>query len=399
MRRLALALVSVVVLAAACSQDDVKAGEAIVSVDENSRVLVGERGQGLREIEGSRTVHTGAQVKVLEGTASITLEDGALLEVREGTELTLGTPVVLDAADVLVTAGKAPVKVSAAGSEVTVDGVARVTRDLAVAAATYRGTVTMHSAARVLRVPALRQGEIPSLGVLPNRPDPLRYNTADPWDRRFLGTAMDLGDQLESRSRGFTSSLRQGEGRTPGFYRLLIPALENEAAFDDESILEGRDPGEALVGAAIAVSGKRGTFADRWATVFAFKDQGASWGLVAMDQGVTDSDALVTTVDSAIGSQEAARRLAFVAPPVVPAAAPPPVVPETPLTAPTPTSPTPRAPTPVTPTPTPPATQPPLISLPDLPTLIPAPDTTEPGILTPLLDTVTGLLDGLLAPT
>lgn len=400
MRRLALAMVSMVVVlaAGACSKDAVKAGEAIVSVQDGSRVLVGERGEGLRAVEGRRTVHAGAQVKVLEGSASIALEDGAQLEVRDDTELRLGSPVALEAGDLLVSAKKAAVRISAAGSDVTVAGVARVTRDLAVSAATYQGTVTMHSAARTLQVPALRQGEIPSLGVLPTEPEPLRYNSADPWDRRFLGMAIDLGDQLESRSRGFTSSLRAGEGRTPGFYRLLIPALETEPAFDDDTLLVGRDPGETLVGAAIAVSGKAGSFADRWKAVFAFKDQGASWGLVALDQNVTDGTALVDSVDTAINSKKAAEALVFgQTAPVVPAATPVATVPETPAAPTTPVPPTPRTPAPTQPAPTTPTTQP-LIKLPELPTLIPAPDANEPGILTPLLDTVTGLLDGLLAP-
>ena len=401
MRRLAIVLASAVVIAGAgCSQDSVRSGQAVVEIAEGSRVLIGEGSQGLKPVEGRRTVQLGAQVKVLAGSATVELEDGARLEVREGSEVRLGSPIVLDAEDLLVTAGKSAVRVSAGGSEVTVSGVARVTRDLAVSAAAYRGSVTMHSAARTLEVPALRQAEVPSLGVLPLHPEPLRYNTADPWDRRFLGTAMDLTDQLESRSHGFTSSLRPGEGQTPGFYRLLIPALEEEPAFDDDALREGRDPGETLVGAAIAVTGKQGTFVERWTRVFTFKDEGATWGLVALDQQVSDPGALVETVDVAIGSKPAAESFAFI---LQPTAAPPVVVtpvapvPETP--APAPVAPAPRAPAPAQPAPvTPPAAQPPLITLPELPTLIPAPTADQPGILTPLLDTVTGLLDGLLAP-
>lgn len=394
MRRLAAAVIGVILIAgAACSNDDVRDGEAVVTIEPGSRVLIGERDQGLRTVEGRRTVRLGAQVKVLAGSASIALGDGGRLEVRKGSEIDIGSPVSLVADDLLVTSGNQPLKVAVAGSQVVVDGVARLTRDLAVSAAAYRGSATMRSAARSLKVPALRQAEVPSLGVLPAAPEPLDYDTADAWDRRFLGVAMELGEQLESRSKGFTNQLPHGEGTTPGFYRVLLPALENEPAFSEDLVSATRDPGDTLVGAAITVNGKLGTFAERWANVFAFKAQGASWGLVALDQQVNDADGLVRTVDLAIGSQS----FAFAPTPAVavPAAQPG----SAPRVAPTP-EPTPPARTPA-PMPAPPATPaagpPPLLRLPELPELIPPPDPNNPGLLAPLLDVVTDTLSGLLA--
>lgn len=394
MRRLAGAVIGVILVAGAgCSSDDVRAGEAVVTIEPGSRVLIGERDQGLRTVEGRRTVHLGAQVKVLAGSASIALGDGSRLDVRKGSELEIGSPVSLVADDLLVTSGSQPLKVAVAGSQVVVDGVARLTRDLAVSAATYRGSVTMRSAARSLKVPALRQAEVPSLGVLPAAPEPLDYDTADAWDRRFLGVAMELGEQLESRSNGFTNQLPDGAGTTPGFYRVLLPALENEPAFTGDLVSDTRDPGETLVGAAITVNGKVGTFAERWANVFGFKAQGASWGLVALDQQVNDADGLVQTVDLAIGSQS----FAFAPTPAVSSPAAPPA--SAPQVAPTPEPTTPArtsAPTPAAPA-TPAAGPPPLLTLPKLPELIPPPDPNNPGLLAPLLDVVTDALSGLLS--
>lgn len=397
MRHVAAALVAAILIAGAgCSSDGVRAGEAVVDVAPGSRVLIGERGQGLHEAEGRRTVGAGTEVKVLAGTASIALDDGARLDVRKGSELTLSAPLSLVADDLLVTSGRRPVTVAVGGSEVSVDGVARVRRDLAVSAATYRGSVTIRSAARSLVVPALRQAEVPSLGVLPARAEPLDHRRADAWDRRFLGVAIELGEQLQSRSRGFTSQLPPGAGFTPGFYRILLPALESEAGFGEDLLPTTRDPGDTLVGAAIAVSGRLGTFAERWGGVFGFRAEGASWGLVALDQRVNDADGLVSVVDLAIGNQSFAFAPSVVsvaavdvpADPIPAAAAPEPVVPpETPVV----------PPAVVAPPATPAAGTPPLITLPALPELIPPPDPSNPGILAPLLDVVTDTLSGLLS--
>ncbi|MGI8685618.1 MAG: hypothetical protein ACR2MO_11130 [Acidimicrobiales bacterium] len=396
MRHLAGAVVvAILALGAGCSGNQMRAGEAVVDIEPGSRVLIGERDQGLRAAEGRRTVHLGAQVKVLSGSAAIALGDGGRVDVRTGSEIEFGSPLSLVADDLLVTSGNTPLKVDVAGSVVTVDGVARLTRDLAVSAASYRGSLTVRSAARSLKVPALRQADVPSLGVLPAEAEPLRYDTADAWDRRYLAQAIDLGEQLESRGKGFTNQLPPGSGSTPGFYRVLLPALENEPAFVADLIPADGDPGDTLIGAAITVSGKLGTFAERWANVFRFRSAGATWGLVALDQQVNDADALVRTVDLAIGGQAFAFAPAPTVPSAVNQATPPPAaVPATPPPA-TPT----RAPaTPAAPPPAAtPAAEPELITLPELPQLIPPPDPNAPGLLSPLLNVVTDTLSGLLS--
>jgi len=387
-------VVVILALGAGCSGSKVRSGQAVVDIEKGSRVLIAERGQNLRAAQGRRTVHLGAQVKVLAGSAAVTLAGGAHLDVRSGSEIELGSPLSLVAEDLLVTSGDKPVNVAVAGSQVTVDGVARLTRDLAVSVGTYRGNVSLRSAAHVLQVPALRQAEVPSLGVLPAMPAPLDYESTDVWDRRFLGTAIELGEELESRSKGFTNQLRAGSGTTPGFYRILLPALETEPAFGEDLIAGAGTPGDTLVGAAITVSGRLGTFSERWANVFGFKAAGATWGLVALDQQVNDADALVRTVDVAIGSQAFAFAPTRVVPAPAAAVVPPPAGAPS---APAPVGPS-RAPVPINPAPpSTPAAAPPLITLPKLPELIPPPDPNEPGLLSPLLDVVTETLGGLLS--
>jgi hypothetical protein len=398
MRRLvgALVAVAIAVAGASCTDDKVKANQASVNVDSGSRVLVAERGDRLRLATGQVTLHLGARVEVLEGSASISLHDGSSLEVRDGSKIELGTPLVLKAQDLLVTSGNAPLEVSAADSRFKVEGVAKLSRDLAAAARSYRGNVQVTSAGRSVTVPALRQVEVASLGALPDTPEALGYDAADSWDRRFLGAAIELGEELEAKSEGFARSLRPGEGRTPGFYRLLLPPLEDEEAFGEEMLAdESFDPGDLLVGATIVVSGRLGTFAERWASVFAFKDQGAKWGLVALDQQVNDLQAIVATVDTAIGKQQFQfTEPVQVAAPVAPAAAPaaPVETPAAPAPA-SPPAPRPSNPAPASTAPRTPTAEP-LLSVPQLVQPDPLPPTE--GLLTPLLTVVTTTLDGLL---
>jgi hypothetical protein len=178
------------------------------------------------------------------------------------------------------------------------------------------------SAGRDLVVPALRQASVPAPGLVPAAATPLDYRADNPWDRRYLGDAIDLGDELQARSDGFTNQLQPGEGHTAGFYRQLLPALENEPAFTQALLQPDMLPGDTLIGAAITVEGKDGSFLDRWQSVFAFHDQGARWGLVALDQHVT-RDPLLSTVDDALGRRPGAATTAVVAAPAPGGVAPP----------------------------------------------------------------------------
>lgn len=397
-RLLAAAVVAAVVAAVAgCSDDGVGAGEAAVDIAEGSRVLIAEPGAELALAEGRESVRFGAEVKVLAGSATVSLAGGGRLEVRDGTELTIGSPVSLVAGDLLVTSGGAPVEVEAADSGFTVEGVAQLSRDLAVSASSYRGSVTLRSAARVLRIPSLREAAVASLGVVPAAPRPLTYDPTDSWDRRFLAEAIELGDQLEAKSRGFTESVGRDQGRTAGFYRVLLPSLEGEPQFDESLLRPGLPPGETLVGATIALHGSLGSFADRWAAVFDFRGQDAPWGLVALDQQVDDPSGVVETVNLAIGRQGFA--FAPARPPGAPPAAAPPPAPSRPPVASTPPPP-PRT------SPPPPTTAPPtrpggpsVITVPTLPPLIPPSDPEDPGsggLLAPLVNVVGATLEGLL---
>ena len=62
---------------------------------------------------------------------------------------------------------------------------------------------------------------IAARGLLPDQLAPLRYDPVhtDPWDRRFLGSAIDLGEELDHLRDGFDRNLGPNQGHTPACAR------------------------------------------------------------------------------------------------------------------------------------------------------------------------------------
>lgn len=287
------------------------AGIAAVFRDDEELPTAGARihldGSAHRLADGEReplsdgdVLQPGDEIEVTGGTATFELAEGGAVEARAGdddisdTRLRMGAPVRLLAGDALAT-GPAGVAIEADGTRITLqsgstDGAARIRRDLAVTTATYAGTTEVDSAGQRRDIPALRQLSVSSVGRPAAEADPLQYDPADPWDLRFLGEAIDLTRQLDSLARSFSA---QGIARTNASdYESLLPRLADEAAFDASYLDPNRSTGDTLVGAAIAVLGGRGSFAERWEQIFDFRDDGAAWGLVALDQDVSDGAVL-----------------------------------------------------------------------------------------------------------
>ncbi|MGH9163960.1 MAG: hypothetical protein ACRDZW_00385, partial [Acidimicrobiales bacterium] len=316
MKRAALLVACLALLGvgAGCTREPRLAGDtARLTLADGARAEAGERGRDLRAVKGVTVFHDGARVRLLGGEADLALAGGAMLGLRQGSEIVVGRrPTLVSGMVLVVPSDPTPLVIRAGDATVTALGPARVERDLAVSAASYRSGLRMASAGRRLLVPALRQATVASLGEVPADPEPLDYDDGNAWDRRYLGAAVQLGSELEARSRGFSASLRRGAGHTPGFYRLLLPALESEPGFDTVALPEEQPPGETLVGTTLALAGRRGSFATRYSEVFAFRAEGANWGLVALDQGVDQAPVpVVETVDVAIGRAP----LAFAPPP------------------------------------------------------------------------------------
>jgi hypothetical protein len=403
MRRFAL-LVSVLVFGAflaGCTGRALGPGEGRLSA--SGRAQVATPGHRWASVSGTRTLHAGDRVRVLRGDAKIDLSKGRTLELRQGSSVQVQQVPAVLSGDVLATARDVSVSVSAAGTKARVaQGATHVSRSLAVVVASYSGTTHVDSAGREIDVPALRQAGVPAPGLIPAKPVPLAYDVHNPWDRRFLGDAIELGEELAARSQGFTAQLAPDEGHTAGFYRQLLPDLDTERSFDQSLVDPAAAPGETLVGAAIAVEGRRGGFVHRWQSVFEFRAEGARWGLVALDQRVSRAP-LLSSIDQALGRAAPPTRSTQVAAPAPPVA-PIPSVPGTAAAAPSASGGTaPRQGNGSSGGGAPPTTQPPPGLLP-LPTPPPttAPPPEQPGPVAGLLGGVTGavgdLLGGLLSP-
>lgn len=304
MRRFATlaAGLALVGFSAGCSSHTLHAGEARLDLSRGSAALVGEQGRQLARTTSGRTLHRGARIKVLQGSALVHLPGGASIELRPASELHLDARPTLIAGDALATSGpKGPLTVDASEGSAQVTGVGRLTQVLGLDVEAYRGNTTIDSAGRSLPVKAPRHASVAAIGVLPATADPIAYDEHDAWDQRFLADAIDLGRRLSEPARAFGQSLRPNEGRTVGFYRQLMPQLDKQPL--DDGLLDavpGRRPEEGLVGAALALASKQGPFAARWRAVFGFRAEGAQWGLVALDQNVTDADGVSKTVTAAL---------------------------------------------------------------------------------------------------
>lgn len=365
-------------------------------LDPAGRVLLSEAGKKASTVSRTRSLRAGDSVEVVEGTARVTLPNGASIELQPRSVLAFSSGPELRAGDLLVTTSGSTGAVRAAGSEVTVTGAARVTLAPSLRVVTYQGTSSVRSGGRGLEVPALRSAEVSTIGLLPGRPSPLVLDRADPWVGRFLREATDKETALESRARGFTTQVSPGDAASASFYSSLLPGLPFPSEFqqDDVDRLGRAQPdapvqaGEVLLGTAIALQGQRGTFNERLAGAAAFRAESATWSLVAVDQQVPSLDALLRLVDAAVNV--APLELALAPPRVAPAAVPA----EPPPARATVTTRAPARPAPTTTTTRPRATR---TTAP--PTPPPPPPPAPPSLLDPLdpvIDPVVDLLSDLL---
>ncbi|MEO5678679.1 MAG: hypothetical protein ABIS47_03325, partial [Acidimicrobiales bacterium] len=297
----------------------------------------------------SRPLVTGDTVEVAEGTAKVTLPGGDVLELRSRSILVLARGPDLRSGSMLVTTSGPARTVRATGSQVDASGATRIDVSLALRVVAYGGRAVVRSGGRTLEVPALREASVPVVGVL-RGPRPLAIDGNDAWDRRLFGDAADREADIESRARGFTGQVAPSNASSVSYYRDLLPGLAGETAFQKEQVERlGRAvvapaeavgasrfrAGDVLLGAAVALQGRRGTFAERLAGATGFRAEGASWALIALDQQVPSIDDLLRLVDGAVNV--APLELAAPGRPVAPAV--PEAPPARPVTAPRPTTP------------------------------------------------------------
>lgn len=268
-------------------------GEARLDVSGTAVVTTAD-GQR-RTVRDDRTdVGPGDEVEVTAGTTRFEMADGVRLEGRagpagdgrEGTTVTMAIAPRLVAGQLLAIAPR-PLEVRAGDTRVMVrpasrdDGVARLDQRIGLAVGSYAGAVTVASAGRDADVPDLRRIDVAAPGAVGDTPQPLRYDPADPWDRRYLADALAIDAQL--------APLLAGAGARADAF-LDADALAAAVGLDSARGLPTRvgeldDGADALVLAAIAAAADGRSVGPAWDAAAAFHADGAPWGLVGLDQG------------------------------------------------------------------------------------------------------------------
>lgn len=293
-RRWMALLLLAAVLASACTRNRGPSDDqARLEVDGSATVTFA--GGGDEVVTDSATLDFGDVVVVDEGTATLELKGGSTYELRAGSlpsKVRVGLPPELLDGDILVADGF-PATVRLDTATLSAQGSLKVSSSEVATA--YAGRSRIAGVGPLDELLGLRQVVLSPTAS----PTPLDYDGSDPWDRRFLGEAMAFGERLEALARGYTANLAGGGGRTVSFFESVIPGLRSEREFGADLLDPDRPPGETLIGAAIAVQGRSGTFRSRWDEIFTFRDAGAAWGLVALDQGVSSAP-LVDTIELAI---------------------------------------------------------------------------------------------------
>lgn len=239
---------------------------------------------------GQHRLEVGEEVRITDGTATLGLPGDRSLELRAGQDASDDSRIEVDAEPTLIdghallVSGEETARLHSGGTEVVLTaGAARIRRSTGVSVAVYEGRAEVSSLGQELEEPvrALRQVSVTGAGVLPRTPSPLVFDRddLDPWDRRFLGPSVELGTQLDRMSRALSSRLDPPSPSDAGYFRAVVPALRGVEGFQPRPTAA---PGETVVGASVALAAD-GDFGEGWSAAWSFRDEGADWGLVALD--------------------------------------------------------------------------------------------------------------------
>jgi hypothetical protein len=201
--------------------------------------------------------------------------------------------------EVLVTGSKTTA-VDAGVASIRGSGALRVARSLASSVRVYRGSAVVSSAGRSVTLGARREASVPALGLVPPRASWITWDRTDAWDTRYLGTIIDLSDQLDAGSRSFASAAGDA---TASDVAGLLPQVPADAW---ASVLSQHPRGEAFVGGAITAAGDAEV---RVTEVLGMRESGAAWGVVAVERAKGDPSRAVDLVYAALGQWAGRSRL------------------------------------------------------------------------------------------
>jgi hypothetical protein len=239
-----------------------------------------------------RTLRANDKVQVLDGRAVLELPDRSKVELRSGSVLTVNGAVQpeisLNDGDLLVESGRGDTVVIDGGTAlIEVAGSSKLRRGVSLAAGVYDGTARVSRNDDGLTIPQYRQAAVVGTGILPPAAEPLTLAAADEWDRRMAGSVMALDEQLRLIAQAFEAEAPPDAG--PDAFKAWMPKAASLPITPE--LLAGRAVGENLIGLTLVALDK-GDFNSRVASIFGFRSEGASWGLVAADRAINPNPVL-----------------------------------------------------------------------------------------------------------
>lgn len=254
-----------------------------------------------------QVLKAGDRVQVTSGSALIRLAPDGVVELRSGTALTIDKVSRLTAGGLLIEPAAHPVHVASANATLVVPvGAAQLAMnpglDGGLTAKVYKERSSLQIPGNpALGIAAPRQALLKITSRLPIPATPLQYDDTDPWDRRYLATVEAFSRQLTAAATGFNAQLPSSQVHDAAYYQRLLPDLTTALVAQNlQDQAAPVKPGDYLIALSLAMRARRGTFADRLHQELAFQAEGADWGLVSVDQGVTDLGPVLNDVLAAI---------------------------------------------------------------------------------------------------
>ncbi|HKY76113.1 MAG TPA: hypothetical protein VJS45_08240 [Acidimicrobiia bacterium] len=285
-------LIAGLVVAGVDSVDRNKVAPGTARLEPSGLVEVAVAGAPFVRASHGRTLRAGDQVRVIDGRAVLELTKSKV-ELRAGSVLTIHdkdqpTALSLDDGDLLVEAGRGDtVAIDGGTAVIKVAGSAKLRRGVSLATGVYTGTARLERNDQGLNVSQYRQAAVVGTGILPPVAEPLSLAQSDEWDRRMLGPVMALDEQLMLITQAFEADAPAAVG--PETYKEWVPRAAGLPLSSE--MLAGRAVGENLIGVTLVALDK-GDFMTRFQSIFGFRAQGASWGLVAADRAINPNPVL-----------------------------------------------------------------------------------------------------------
>jgi len=305
----AIAVALIAALVAAVSTPTTPGSGPLTLVATGRAVVESPAGDSVFIEHGDRRIQWGSTIEILEGSATVDLAGAGVLELRAGfasaadSRVTLADDLIDVVAGEVLALGAVPTIGAGPATVEMIDltdaaTAARVGRGLAARVGVYQGHARVSSANRLVEVGTLEEVTIASARLVPVSAVPIQVDGGDPWDRRFLGEAIDLDAVLGAQSLGITAQL--GSRLASGdLVAKALPLVTSQPGYSAGLIAPTRTPGEAVVGAVIAIHAQEGTFIERWERTFSFRDAGAGWGVVVA-HGRADPATVLADVAAAI---------------------------------------------------------------------------------------------------